>query len=244
MIPPVRATSREDHPRSRGVYAVNLAAADTAHGSSPLARGLPRRRPGMSGTPRIIPARAGFTGPRSQWCARTADHPRSRGVYPLTFTDMGLNLGSSPLARGLRRLVPRPPRRPWIIPARAGFTSRRSPAWAAPGDHPRSRGVYALAWDEAAWAAGSSPLARGLRAAPVTRGLRAGIIPARAGFTGRRAAIRRRPGDHPRSRGVYGDIWDVRECHHGSSPLARGLRSRIRCGSGRVGIIPARAGFT
>ena len=58
------AVSRSDHPRSRGVYA------DIAHefpeyeGSSPLARGLHSggcpKHPGL----RIIPARAGFTGPR------------------------------------------------------------------------------------------------------------------------------------------------------------------------------------
>ena len=72
----------------------------------------------------------------------------------------------------------------------------------------------------------------------------AGIIPARAGFTGR---LRRRGeplGDHPRSRGVYTMAHTQEGTMAGSSPLARGL-PRPRFAEGRTdGIIPARAGFT
>ena len=132
--------------------------------------------------------------------------------------------GSSPLARGLPRLVPGGWRVEGIIPARAGFTRPplASPSW--PPDHPRSRGVYAHVRHERALAAGSSPLARGLRLSrstgePVTR-----IIPARAGFTSDETVVWRAPADHPRSRGVYGP----------------GCGSRRE----RAGIIPARAGFT
>ena len=50
--------------------------------------------------------------------------------------------------------------------------------------------------------------------------------------------------DHPRSRGVYGDVSGQYSSGDGSSPLARGLRTS----AGRPGfstrIIPARAGFT
>ena len=72
--------------------------------------------------------------------------------------------------------------------------------------------------------AGSSPLARGLLTHGGHGGLLSGIIPARAGFTGRPHA--RRPGrwDHPRSRGVY------------AAPAVDALQD--------VRIIPARAGFT
>ena len=54
-----------DHPRSRGVYSLIKEYNDGGGGSSPLARGLPRvhSRPGH--LPRIIPARAGFTGVHS-----------------------------------------------------------------------------------------------------------------------------------------------------------------------------------
>ena len=51
-----------DHPRSRGVYRAIRSSRAMVRGSSPLARGLLRRR--LLGRPpdRIIPARAGFTG--------------------------------------------------------------------------------------------------------------------------------------------------------------------------------------
>ena len=93
-------------------------------------------------------------------------------------------------------------------------------------------------------AAGSSPLARGLRQARRIHHQQGRIIPARAGFT--RPGWRRllRPADHPRSRGVYWDLWSWRHLKTGSSPLARGLRgSRPRILI-LVRIIPARAGFT
>ena len=50
-----------DHPRSRGVYDRSENRYRSVIGSSPLARGLPRRRPGGAIRSRIIPARAGFT---------------------------------------------------------------------------------------------------------------------------------------------------------------------------------------
>ena len=157
-----------------------------------------RMRPG------IIPARAGFTLGE----ARNA----------LRF------IGSSPLARGLRRCHRTHRERGGIIPARAGFTaSTRSTPSAVP-DHPRSRGVYSSAACLAPSEGGSSPLARGLRRRGRPPVPRRGIIPARAGFT---------------------TVTSTRfEASIGSSPLARGLRmDHLR--RGRAGrIIPARAGFT
>ena len=50
--------------------------------------------------------------------------------------------------------------------------------------------------------------------------------------------------DHPRSRGVYCLVPAVAEVRDGSSPLARGLHPVGHPNSGRLGIIPARAGFT
>ena len=111
-------------------------------------------------------------------------------------------------------------------------------------DHPRSRGVYRLFRSCSSPWYGSSPLARGLQERGGARRRTRGIIPARAGFTGRRQLHPSRLGDHPRSRGVY--------CHPicpstpppGSSPLARGLRQLPRPRHAVDGIIPARAGFT
>ena len=102
--PPRRARAPRDHPRSRGVYAHGGFLRGLGGGSSPLARGLPRLFSGAGHLPRIIPARAGFTG----WLVDSS----------------GPGLGSSPLARGLP--VPTALKDcGWrIIPARAGFTWR------------------------------------------------------------------------------------------------------------------------
>ncbi|VEG74728.1 Domain of uncharacterised function (DUF2825) [Actinomyces slackii] len=54
--------SAADHPRVRGVYPVVMFAPPYSVGSSPRARGLPRRALGGLGRPGIIPACAGFTG--------------------------------------------------------------------------------------------------------------------------------------------------------------------------------------
>ena len=90
-----------------------------------------------------------------------------------------------------------------IIPARAGFTIPAPEEGDAATDHPRSRGVYERKDVFRLLCLGSSPLARGLLLADLAWGRPAGIIPARAGFTRRRAPGRRRRPDHPRSRGVY-----------------------------------------
>ena len=152
--------------------------------------------------------------------------------------------GSSPLARGLRDVGDDGRSAARIIPARAGFTRRRHPRTSGSTDHPRSRGVYQGAAQGAAIKAGSSPLARGLRASRerIHRGPR--IIPARAGFTGRTSVRGEDTGDHPRSRGVYPAADQARRKCGGSSPLARGLLIQFINDHHIHGIIPARAGFT
>ena len=94
-------------------------------GSSPLARGLLLDDLRDLADRGIIPARAGFTRVTSSPKEAAQDHPRSRGVYRLPRTDLPRLAGSSPLARGLPRVVVEiaPLRR--IIPARAGFTRDR-----------------------------------------------------------------------------------------------------------------------
>ena len=148
---------------------------------------------------------------------------RARFTVPLLFRQRRWR-GSSPLARGLPSLHDGDFARPWIIPARAGFTWRiPAPNWISM-DHPRSRGVYHRASRRARRRPGSSPLARGLpKMNPTINGVN-GIIPARAGFTGDGPREGLPPRDHPRSRGVY-DATRTEDL----------LKKRI---------IPARAGFT
>ena len=225
--PPPWTSSRRDHPRSRGVYGRAFPPPTPGAGSSPLARGLHAIPVPAEKLPRIIPARAGFTGVQRAPAHSPADHPRSRGVYSRAPSVGVTAQGSSPLARGLRG-------RGWsidhedrIIPARAGFTTRRrtGPRWSE--DHPRSRGVYSSQVTPPSMERGSSPLARGLLADRVAGVSAGGIIPARAGFTWPPPRLPRRSWDHPRSRGVYRSPLIAFRAVRGSSPLARGLRMMI-----------------
>ena len=139
---PCVGTRRRDHPRSRGVYHSSLLGEVVGRGSSPLARGLLEHGGPSYAQARIIPARAGFTVAKTPSSTGCPDHPRSRGVYGGSWDAASRPRGSSPLARGLRRLLGRGVTAPGIIPARAGFTMRRPPAAGCSTDHPRSRGVY------------------------------------------------------------------------------------------------------
>ena len=218
-----RWSGQWDHPRSRGVYRNNIWNNPLAIGSSPLARGLPlpvRLGTGLHG---IIPARAGFTPPRSPRPRPGRDHPRSRGVYPVKSRVAGDGPGSSPLARGLPLLLIGPMRWPRIIPARAGFTEAHHSRRLSRPDHPRSRGVYGPSSAPARWSEGSSPLARGLRHGVGMGGVGDRIIPARAGFTPTANNKISFFKDHPRSRGVYAATPRMAARMVGSSPLARGL---------------------
>ena len=215
-----------------------------SRGSSPLARGLRAIRESTGWLFGIIPARAGFTPLRSGRPTTRTDHPRSRGVYPDTRLTRRRGRGSSPLARGLPRLLQERDHLLRIIPARAGFTPGDHGLHRSLKDHPRSRGVYRSRRPGSRSRAGSSPLARGLRSAAAAVAFALGIIPARAGFTTIRRSARRWLRDHPRSRGVYRSIWVCAPTIAGSSPLARGLHlpAAQRGPGGRI--IPARAGFT
>ena len=172
-----------DHPRSRGVYRHRDLLSRFTKGSSPLARGLLMRYSKEELIERIIPARAGFTGLGFQRRSIRGDHPRSRGVYATHCCSHSRSQGSSPLARGLREVPEILTEIVGIIPARAGFTARRTPESCLDADHPRSRGVYVKRSVSAHGVSGSSPLARGLLLAGLAQVLQARIIPARAGFT-------------------------------------------------------------
>ena len=151
-----------DHPRSRGVYVRDWVREGEEGGSSPLARGLPRERGLIRAQGWFIPARAGFTKTHDAQHRKCLDHPRSRGVYDHPHGSVGPLMGSSPLARGLRRVSGSGRCSVGIIPARAGFTIQTTQLGKVDADHPRSRGVYAALGPVQRRFAGSSPLARGL----------------------------------------------------------------------------------
>ena len=167
-----------------------------------------------------------------------------RGVYPPVTCTPFVSRGSSPHARGLPSVAGWPDPSARIIPACAGFTAGRGTPAAPCRDHPRMRGVYRPHPGDPAMTAGSSPHARGLPSRLRWTRLTRRIIPACAGFTGRRTPRKWPTRDHPRMRGVYSSADRARSLALGSSPHARGLPREREREAHRAWIIPACAGFT
>ena len=114
-----------------------------------------------------------------------------------------LDVGSSPLSRGIQLpgQAGEPDER--IIPALAGNTGAVKDGCFAVADHPRSRGEYGPQAPRGSSNRGSSPLSRGILIGAEEEAKKLGIIPALAGNThvlphGFPAGC-----DHPRSRGEY-----------------------------------------
>ena len=133
--------ARWAHPRSRGADHLSLPANRREEGSSPLARGGHGGTHAAAGRAGLIPARAGRTLTAARRTSSGRAHPRSRGADAAALKAAVDRAGSSPLARGGRRLHARSRIPRGLIPARAGRTTltlaRTSPLRA----HPRSRGA-------------------------------------------------------------------------------------------------------
>ncbi len=231
-----------DHPRSRGDGVRMAAASDEALGSPPLARGRPLGQDGRPLEDRITPARAGTAKARTSARRVMTDHPRSRGDGPEDDASAAVGAGSPPLARGRPRRASRRARPDGITPARAGTAPPTSPAAHGAVDHPRSRGDGGPGRRLPQLDEGSPPLARGRLFCGDAKNTGVGITPARAGTARRRPPRRRRPRDHPRSRGDGHDTDPPEGTVTGSPPLARGRRPRRPGHESDLGITPARAG--
>ena len=213
-------------------------------GSSPHTRGLHVEGEVRGERKGIIPAHAGFTLTAARASESVRDHPRTRGVYRSTQKVLAAYDGSSPHTRGL----PRRKTRPWhihgIIPAHAGFTCAILALTLNSGDHPRTRGVYAVQDRVAHWIAGSSPHTRGLPRLAQLEEEAGRIIPAHAGFTAVYCDAVCDTVDHPRTRGVYVPVAAAHLGPAGSSPHTRGLPATVTSVTVTRRIIPAHAGFT
>ena len=172
------------------------------------------------------------------------DHPRACGVYSRPHGRARHLPGSSPRVRGLHFVtgISNLPTR--IIPARAGFTCCQRRSLRSSQDHPRACGVYLAAGKCLGLYHGSSPRVRGLPTGVKNDRGAYRIIPARAGFTGRRFPPDGGGADHPRACGVYMESEDRLPLGCGSSPRVRGLQHLAGQDRLHVRIIPARAGFT
>ena len=133
---------------------------------------------------------------------------------------------------------------PGLIPARAGNTIYRLGRSCTPRAHPRSRGEHRNGFVRQQFVAGSSPLARGTHHRLTSLHSLAGLIPARAGNTSRRANPPGLPRAHPRSRGEHSRCTRQTVTEPGSSPLARGTPARGLRMCSCTRLIPARAGNT
>ena len=92
------------HPRSRGENSMLGVSMGASTGSSPLARGKRGRPDERHGSGGLIPARAGKTRSCGRRPPRRPAHPRSRGENGTRAKRTFAGSGSSPLARGKRRV--------------------------------------------------------------------------------------------------------------------------------------------
>ena len=151
------------HPRSRGEHVFDCRSQKVRGGSSPLARGTLGSFARAECQRRLIPARAGNTADSPHAESAMPAHPRSRGEHSrLVVCGVSVD-GSSPLARGTRRVHEKWRRVERLIPARAGNTDSACGLLSRHSAHPRSRGEHSTAWIRVTRYSGSSPLARGTR---------------------------------------------------------------------------------
>ena len=180
---PSSHTNVSDHPRIRGEHERHGHLAVVGCGSSPHTRGAPALAAQVGVDLRIIPAYAGSTGFSPSTSDAVADHPRIRGEHGSSSATTNWSTGSSPHTRGARPGAASLLLGCGIIPAYAGSTCRRPPAWRRGRDHPRIRGEHEGTEIRVVEGLGSSPHTRGAPDRRQAGQSRDGIIPAYAGST-------------------------------------------------------------
>ena len=110
------------HPRWRGEHATAMDWINTEDGSSPLARGTQVNIARDLERDRFIPAGAGNTRSSRRRTPGGPVHPRWRGEHDATMAHIMAGNGSSPLARGTRRVGSAAQQPERFIPAGAGNT--------------------------------------------------------------------------------------------------------------------------
>ena len=167
----------------RGYYSSRERQKCGCYGSSPRARGTPRRRRRGAGRARFIPACAGNTRPCRQLPVQMAVHPRVRGEHTL------------------------PGRQAWLsvrfIPACAGNTTQGYLDLRCIAVHPRMRGEHEYRPRSIFALHGSSPHARGTRNEHHHVRPRLRFIPACAGNTKTPLCSTNSAPVHPRVRGEH-----------------------------------------
>ena len=221
--PPAHA-DRAGHPRVRGEHQLSADDAKSSFGSSPRARGT-------HGT--VVVDSLDWLG-----------HPRVRGEHRRADAPTAHTSGSSPRARGTHCVHDHGAELVRVIPACAGNTATAPLRARRLTGHPRVRGEHLPKLHDCARCGGSSPRARGTLGVGLVAGRRLRVIPACAGNTPLHAGSRRSTSGHPRVRGEHSWPCAARRRGHGSSPRARGTRSRSARTLSICRVIPACAGNT
>ena len=232
------------HPRECGADAAKHSEILRRQGSSPRVRGRldhlrrPRQDRGL------IPASAGQTPCYQNGSHSTRAHPRECGADEVEGDKLCLIRGSSPRVRGRRLRLRRRVGVARLIPASAGQTDASKSIDKGVGAHPRECGADRGRARMAQATQGSSPRVRGRQVAWIHRSQPPGLIPASAGQTCSRTAMRLVTRAHPRECGA--DFVDPHRVVGvlGSSPRVRGRRLPPRPYCPGHGLIPASAGQT
>ena len=200
------ACSYTDHPRACGENTRLDSRPGLSPGSPPRMRGKPFRAEMAGLKARITPAHAGKTKPPTTAWQPRADYPRACGENHASASFSSDFSGSPPRMRGKHHVHDFDQADFRITPAHAGKTSRPSPPWRAPADHPRACGENFTRWTEAEDDTGSPPRMRGKphRSRAESGGTR--ITPAHAGKTTRARDRHRKSSDHPRACGENGSL--------------------------------------
>ncbi len=151
----------------------------------------------------IIPAYAGNTGNLALNLMNWRDHPRVCGEHATVTVPPTDSTGSSPRMRGTHMVILPQICDTGIIPAYAGNTPCRAPAWNWWRDHPRVCGEHYTLRCGMACSLGSSPRMRGTPSDSRNMIEAWGIIPAYAGNTPTRTPPRTVTRDHPRVCGEH-----------------------------------------
>ena len=236
--------SRRDHPRVCGEHKDCSYADMYWRGSSPRMRGTRDEIIVYLGNVGIIPAYAGNTTGVATRRTRWRDHPRVCGEHVWAGHVVGANTGSSPRMRGTPNQIFTNFQPLRIIPAYAGNTSRQGSRRRADGDHPRVCGEHTWPDVPLHQLPGSSPRMRGTLLNGMILSEDSGIIPAYAGNTRSRRAVRVWKRDHPRVCGEHSAASCICSRNSGSSPRMRGTLPHFGCRIEHYGIIPAYAGNT
>ena len=152
--------------------------------------------------------------------------------------------GSSPHARGKRKISVKYEVGDRLIPACAGKTTNSHASYGGNRAHPRMRGENIPSRSFPPPTKGSSPHARGKRFSGCLIRCSLGLIPACAGKTIGSLSLAKLEGAHPRMRGENMTTITVLISVLGSSPHARGKRVSHAAVSSTTRLIPACAGKT